>query len=215
MLSAARQIATRRLGGSLASAEATVSRHFSARQRRSRSGTCITSFAPTRQPRSHRTSPLSSRSFRGVRFPNKGDVVCTAGFRVHPEREDVMGTMLLKCKREVHAAFDRHTHHLLAFGSCCQNDKIHGSLQCLQKTCVACLLRKQVLVSGVGSLLQTSEVFVFLYVGDAGNTSLSLPQECWLSALGVLHPGVPVMWYGHIRDLSPTAEAVRGAVCPM
>ena len=32
---------------------------------------------------------------------------------------------------------------------------------------------------------------------------------------GVLHPGVPVMWYGHIRDLSPTAEAVRGAVRPM
>ena len=31
---------------------------------------------------------------------------------------------------------------------------------------------------------------------------------------GVLHPGVPVMWYAHIRDLSPTAEAVREAVCP-
>ena len=31
---------------------------------------------------------------------------------------------------------------------------------------------------------------------------------------GVLHPGVPVMWYGHIRDLSPTAEAAREAVCP-
>ena len=27
----------------------------------------------------------------------------------------------------------------------------------------------------------------------------------------VLHPGVPVMWQTHIRDLSPTAEAVRGA----
>ena len=40
-------------------------------------------------------------------------------------------------------------------------------------------------------------------------------RECWLSTLGVLHPGVPVTWYGHIRDLFPTAEAVRGAVCPM
>ena len=30
----------------------------------------------------------------------------------------------------------------------------------------------------------------------------------------VLHPGVPVLWHTHIRDLSPTAEAVRGAVCP-
>ena len=31
-------------------------------------------------------------------------------------------------------------------------------------------------------------------------------MECWLSTLGVLHPGVPVMWCGHIRDLFPTAE---------
>ena len=45
---------------------------------------------------------------------------------------------------------------------------------------------------------------------DAGNTSL----ECWLSALGVLHPGVPVMWYGHIRDLSPTAESCKGGRFP-
>ena len=28
----------------------------------------------------------------------------------------------------------------------------------------------------------------------------------------MLHPGVPVLWHTHIRDLSP-AEAVRGAVC--
>ena len=31
---------------------------------------------------------------------------------------------------------------------------------------------------------------------------------------GVLHPGVPVMWYAHIRDLSPTALAVRGGRVP-
>ena len=58
------------------------------------------------------------------------------------------------------------------------------------------------------------------YVGDAGNTSLvdagtllgatSVVTPGWLSALGVLHPGVAA----HIRDLSPTAEAVRGAVRP-
>ena len=36
------------------------------------------------------------------------------------------------------------------------------------------------------------------------------PRECWLSALGVLHPGVPVMWYAHIRDLFPTAEGCMG-----
>ena len=35
------------------------------------------------------------------------------------------------------------------------------------------------------------------------------PRECWLSTLGVLHPGVPVMKYDHIRDLSPSAKTVR------
>ena len=39
-------------------------------------------------------------------------------------------------------------------------------------------------------------------------------RECWLSTLGVLHPGVPVMWYGHIRDLSPTAECCVGGRRP-
>ena len=40
------------------------------------------------------------------------------------------------------------------------------------------------------------------------------PRECWLSTLGVLHPGVPVMWYGHIRDLSPTADGCMGGRAP-
>ena len=39
-------------------------------------------------------------------------------------------------------------------------------------------------------------------------------RECWLSTLGVLHPGVPVMWYGHIRDLFPTAEGCMGSRLP-
>ena len=30
----------------------------------------------------------------------------------------------------------------------------------------------------------------------------------------MLHPGVPVMWYGHIRDLSPTAEGCMGGRLP-
>ena len=40
------------------------------------------------------------------------------------------------------------------------------------------------------------------------------PRECWLSTLGVLHPGVPVMWYGHIRDLFPTVEGCKGSRLP-
>ena len=31
---------------------------------------------------------------------------------------------------------------------------------------------------------------------------------------GVLHPGVPVMWYAHIRDLFPTAESCKGGRFP-
>ena len=40
------------------------------------------------------------------------------------------------------------------------------------------------------------------------------PRECWLSTLGVLHPGVPVMWHGHIRDLFPTVEGCMGSRLP-
>ena len=40
------------------------------------------------------------------------------------------------------------------------------------------------------------------------------PRECWLSTLGVLHPGVPVMWYCHIRDLFPTAGGCMGSRLP-
>ena len=39
-------------------------------------------------------------------------------------------------------------------------------------------------------------------------------RKCWLSTLGVLHPGVPVMWYGHIRDLFTTAEGCMGSRTP-
>ena len=65
-----------------------------------------------------------------------------------------------------------------------------------------------------------------IHVGDAGNTSsvdagtplgataVVTPRECWLSTLGVLHPGVPVMWYGHIRDLFPTAGGCMGSRLP-
>ena len=48
-----------------------------------------------------------------------------------------------------------------------------------------------------------------------GATAVVTPGSAWLSTLGVLHPGVPAMWHAHVRDLSPTAEAVREAVCPM
>ena len=72
------------------------------------------------------------------------------------------------------------------------------------------------------AVLTESSFFLKFYVGDAGKTPLvdvgtslgrgygRYPNECRLRTLAVLHPGVPVMWQTHIRDLSPTAEAVRG-----
>ena len=62
MLSASRQIATRRLDRFLASAEVTVS-NISLRD-----SAGLTRFAPTQRARSHKTSRPSSRSFHGVRL---------------------------------------------------------------------------------------------------------------------------------------------------
>ena len=39
--------------------------------------------------------------------------------------KDVIDTMLFKSQREVQADLGRHTSHLLAFRSCCQDDRIH------------------------------------------------------------------------------------------
>ena len=39
--------------------------------------------------------------------------------------KDVIDTMLFKSKQGVQADLDRHTPHLLAFRSCCQDDRIH------------------------------------------------------------------------------------------
>ena len=39
--------------------------------------------------------------------------------------KDVIDTMLFKSLKEVQAHLDRHTSHLLALRSCCQDDRIH------------------------------------------------------------------------------------------
>ena len=39
--------------------------------------------------------------------------------------KDLLDTMLFKSKLEGQVSLDRHTSHLLAFRSCCQDDKIH------------------------------------------------------------------------------------------
>ena len=39
--------------------------------------------------------------------------------------KDVFDTMLFQCKQEVEADLNRHTYLLLAFRSCCRDDRIH------------------------------------------------------------------------------------------
>ena len=70
-------------------------------------------------------------------------------------REDVMDTMLFKCKRKI--CF-RPSH------ACVDSFSIAGTgLQCLQKKWVARLLRKQVLVPSAGQTLQKSVNLVFSF----------------------------------------------------
>ena len=134
-----------------------------------------------------------------MKLQNKGVVVYTAGFKVHPERKDAV-----QVQAELQAAFDRHTPHLLAFGSCCQGDRVH----CYQGGCGS---------EGVLLLLFAlgcREHFVSGCWHSSERDCGRHPRECWLSTLGVLHPGVAVMWYGHIRDLFPTAEGCKGSRLP-
>ena len=91
------------------------------------------------------------------------------------------------------------------------------------------ILVEQVLVSDGGKIVVKSEDFIFFslrwrwgcrehFVSGCwhcpGRDRGRYPRECWLSTLGVLHPGVPVRWYGHIRDLSPTAKGCMGGRTP-
>ena len=58
------------------------------------------------------------------------------------------------------------------------------------------------------------EHFVSRCWHSSGRDRGRYPRECWWSTSGVLHPGVPVMWYDHIRDMFPTAEGCMGSRPP-
>ena len=134
-------------------------------------------------------------------------------------REHIMDTMLFECKLKIKL--------LSTVTNCVDSFSIAGtSLQCLQKKCVARLLKNKswspALVRRCRSLWIWSsllrwgcrEHFVSGCWHSSGRDRGRYPRECWLSTLGVLHPGVLVMWYGHIRDLSPTAEGCMGGRLP-
>ena len=120
-----------------------------------------------------------------------------------------MNTMLLKCKQEVNAAFDRHTPYYSLLdpavkatesivATCCHNHENIKADVDLKRLCFF-ILR-----------WGCREHFVSGCCHSSGRDRGRYPREGWLSTLGVLHPGVPALWYGHIR-----LKAVRGAVCPM
>ena len=83
-----------------------------------------------------------------------------------------------------------------------------------------------VAIFGPIMIMSTMTRSCFRNVGDAGNTSLVdagtplgatavvTPGSAGYLLWGVLHPGVPVMWYGHIRDLFPTAGGCMGSRLP-
>ena len=85
------------------------------------------------------------------------------------------------------------------FGFCCQEDRI---LHCDFVT-----IGVKIKADGMVLSLRWGcrEHFVSGCWHSSGRDCGRYPRECWLSTLGVLHPGVIVMWYGHIRDLFTTA----------
>ena len=108
-------------------------------------------------------------------------------------------TIVTQVQAEVQAAFDRDT-----FGFCCQEKESIVATCCHNAYLDSSLLRwgcREQFVSGCWHSLLWAR-------------PRSLLQECWLSTLGVLHPGVPVMLNGHIRDLFPTAEGCMGSRVP-
>ena len=70
-------------------------------------------------------------------------------------------------------------------------------------------------------LVAEAVFFLNSHIGDAGNTPLvgdgtlirrghgRYPNECRMSTLAVLHPGVPVMWHTHIRDEDARLRPIR------
>ena len=101
ILSASRWIATRRLGSFLASGDATVSKHFSARKSKSRSETCILRQNETL---TQNITTIESKFLR-CEAQNTGVVVCTAGFRVRTRK--CHGHDAVQMQAEDQAALDR------------------------------------------------------------------------------------------------------------
>ena len=162
----------------------------------------LTCFAPAQRPRLHETSRLSSRSFHDVRLKAGAlSFALLASERIF--YATMSRTIVTQVQAEVQAAFDR--------------DTLDSAFK-KTESIVATIVTINVKIKADGMVLSLRwgcrEHFVSGCWHSSGRDCGRYPWECWWSTLGVLHPGVPVMWYGHIRDLSPTAEGCMGGRLP-
>ena len=108
MLSAPRQIATRRLGSFLASVKATMSKHFPAETAQVSISNSHSMFRSDKTGTPTQNIKTIESEFHGVRLPNRVlSFALPASKCIQDAR--IMNKMLFKYKQEVHAAFDRHT----------------------------------------------------------------------------------------------------------
>ena len=194
MLSASRKIATRRLDSFLASAKVTVSNI--SLQRQCWSHTCC----------SHKTGTLTlyittiKSEFPRCETSKEGNCRVHCWLQKRILNAMMSWTIVTQVQAEVQAASTMTPSDSAETitATCCHN-------QCEDQG------------GWVGLYLLRwgcREHFVSGCWYSSGRDCGRYPKECWLSTLGVLHPGVPVMWYGHIRDLSPTAESCMGGRPP-
>ena len=126
--------------------------------------------------------------FHGVRLPNR--VLSSALLASKCIQDARIMNKMLKYKQEVHAAFDRHTPHLLAFGSCCQGDRVH---------CCDLLAQSWEYQGGCGS---ERACFFILRWGCREH----FVSGCWHSSgrdLGRLPQGVLVIYFGSAASWRP------------
>ena len=165
--------------------------HFSLRRQRT--------FRSTRQTRSHRTSRLSSRSFQSVRLQNKVMSLLTSAFIQSARMSWTRCCSSASGRCKLLSAVTRLIYSLL--------DPAVKTTESIVATVVT-IIDYQGGCGSEGVLLlhlhwRCREHFVSGCWHSSGRDCGRHLRECWLSTLGVLHPCVPVMWYDHIRDLSP------------
>ena len=184
MLSASRQIAKRRLGSLLASVKATMSTQFPAETAQVSISNLHSMFCSDKTGTPTQNITTIEPEFHGVRLQNR-----VLSFALLAKC-----TLLSTATRLIYSLLDpavKATESIVAT-YCHNHENIKADV--VPKGLCFFILR-----------WGCREHFVSGCWHSSGRDRGRYPRECWLSTLGVLHPGVPVMWYGHIRDMSPSA----------